>query len=293
MSEPVEQSGRVTTEAGASSSRVGIQAAASHSPPAGSGVPALSVASLVKSYPTLTAVRDLSFSVKPGQVLAMVGPNGAGKTTTMRCIAGILPATRGVISIGGADLAASPVDAKKRVAYVPDDPKLFDNLTVWEHLEFIAAAYELRAWELLANQWLERFELAPKRDTPTSELSRGMRQKIAVIAAYVREPAFIMLDEPMTGLDPRGIRTMKDSIREQARAGAGVMLSSHLLALVEDLCDALLIMHKGQRMFFGSVSEARAQFASQGDASLEEVFFRATEGNIAAQGDNSGAAPVA
>lgn len=244
-------------------------------------VPALDVADLIKSYPSLTAVRGLSFSVQPGQVLAMVGPNGAGKTTTMRCIAGILPPTQGVITVSGQSLREKPAEAKKRVAYVPDDPKLFDNLTVWEHLEFIAAAYELRNWELLANQWLDRFELSPKRDTPTSELSRGMRQKIAVIAAYVREPAFIMLDEPMTGLDPRGIRTMKDSIRERARAGAGVMLSSHLLALVEDLCDALLIMHKGQRMFFGTIAEARSQFAAQGDASLEDLFFRVTEGAAA------------
>lgn len=253
------------------------------------GVPALDVQNLVKSYATLTAVRGLSFRVMPGQVLAMVGPNGAGKTTTMRCIAGILPATQGIIAAGGFDLAKQPVEAKKRVAYVPDDPKLFDNLTVWEHLEFIASAYELRDWQLRANQWLERFELAPKRDTPTSELSRGMRQKIAVIAAYVREPAFIMLDEPMTGLDPRGIRTMKDSIREQARSGAAVMLSSHLLALVEDLCDALLIMHKGQLVFFGSVLEAREKFAAQGgDTSLEDVFFRATEG---ATPDPAAAAP--
>ncbi|GDY00236.1 multidrug ABC transporter ATP-binding protein [Phycisphaerae bacterium] len=245
-----------------------------------SGTLALDVNGLVKSYATLTAVRGLGFSVKPGQVLAMVGPNGAGKTTTMRCIAGILPATRGTIAVGGFDLEKQPVEAKRRVAYVPDDPKLFDNLTVWEHLEFIAAAYELKQWQPIADSWLERFELTPKRDTPTSELSRGMRQKIAVIAAYVREPAFIMLDEPMTGLDPRGIRTMKDSIRERSRAGAGVMLSSHLLALVEDLCDALLIMHKGQLVFFGTVMEARERFgvSQTGDSSLEDVFFRATEG---------------
>ncbi len=244
-----------------------------------SGTLALDVNGLVKSYATLTAVRGLGFSVKPGQVLAMVGPNGAGKTTTMRCIAGILPATRGTIAVGGFDLEKQPVEAKRRVAYVPDDPKLFDNLTVWEHLEFIAAAYELKQWQPIADSWLERFELTPKRDTPTSELSRGMRQKIAVIAAYVREPAFIMLDEPMTGLDPRGIRTMKDSIRERSRAGAGVMLSSHLLALVEDLCDALLIMHKGQLVFFGTVMEARERFgvSQTGDSSLEDVFFRATE----------------
>ncbi len=250
----------------------------SDTPAAPQAVPALQVDALIKSYPTLTAVRGLSFAVQPGQVLAMVGPNGAGKTTTMRCIAGILPPTQGAITIAGMSLETKPAEAKKRVAYVPDDPKLFDNLTVWEHLEFIAAAYELRDWQPLANQWLDRFELSPKRDTPTSELSRGMRQKIAVIAAYVREPAFIMLDEPMTGLDPRGIRTMKDSIRERVSAGAGVMLSSHLLALVEDLCDALLIMHKGQRMFFGTIAQARAQFAAQGDASLEDLFFRVTEG---------------
>lgn len=247
--------------------------------------PPLLVRGLVKSYPGLTAVNRLSFAVPAGQVLAMVGPNGAGKTTTMRCIAGILRPTVGQALIAGIDVEKQPARAKALLAYVPDDPKLFDTLTVWEHFDFIAAAYDLPStWTDLASQWLDRFELAPKRNTPASDLSRGMRQKVAVIAASIRAPALLMLDEPMTGLDPRGIRTMKDAIRQHAARGAGVVLSSHLLDLVEDLCDGLLIMHKGQSLFAGTVAQARAAFAPGGqeagqsrDASLEEVFFRATE----------------
>ncbi len=247
----------------------------------------LQVQSLIKSYPTLTAVRDLSFSIRAGEVMAMVGPNGAGKTTTMRCIAGVFPPTRGSITISGHDVVKDPVRAKQLLAYVPDDPRLFDTLTVDEHLDFIASAYRLRDWKPRADALLDRFELTPKRSSAVAELSRGMRQKAAIVCAYLHQPSLVMLDEPMTGLDPRGIRTIKESIRELAALGAAFLVSSHLLALVEDLCTTLLIVHQGRRVFFGPMQEARAAFASPAgdaggaDASLEEIFFRATEGPAA------------
>lgn len=235
-----------------------------------------------KIYQTTVAVAGLDFDVNPGDILGLVGPNGAGKTTTMRAICGIIPPTRGRLFVGGHDVTQEPIAAKRLLAYVPDDPKLFDALTVWEHLEFIAAAYRLTDFRDRAEELLQRFELTEKKDTIASELSRGMRQKTAVCCAYLHQPKAVLLDEPLTGLDPRGIRTMNESIREMAAAGVAFVVSSHLLSLVENLCNRLLILHKGRRLFFGDIAGARAAFAGDGaDASLEEVFFRATEGTPA------------
>jgi ABC-2 type transport system ATP-binding protein len=240
-------------------------------------VPPLEVIDYHKMYLNTVAVSGLSFSVRRGEILGLLGPNGAGKTTTMRAMCGIIPPTRGQLRVAGHDVMADPVGAKSRLAYIPDDPKLFDTLTIWEHLEFIASAYRLSEWKATAEQLLSRFELTPKRDTVAQDLSRGMRQKVAICCAYLHDPAAILLDEPMTGLDPRGIRTLKETIRERAAAGAAILISSHLLALVEDLCTHLLILHHGRSLFFGKVEEARTAFAAVGDTSLEDVFFRATE----------------
>ncbi len=229
-----------------------------------------------KTYQDVTAVSGLSFTVEPGQVLGLVGPNGAGKTTTIRAITGIIPPTEGTLTICGHDIVADPINAKQRLAYIPDDPQLFDLLTVYEHLMFSARVYGLSSQELeeRGNRLLARFELLDKRDTPASDLSRGMRQKVAISCAYLHEPKAILFDEPLTGLDPQAIRNLKNSIRERATAGASVMISSHLLSLVEDLCTHILILDKGQRRFFGSLQELRSEYS--GAESLEEVFFQAT-----------------
>jgi ABC-2 type transport system ATP-binding protein len=231
-----------------------------------------------KTYRDLTAVAGLSFHVASGAVLGLVGPNGAGKTTTLRTLAGIIPPTTGRLIVAGHDVVAEPVEAKRALAYVPDDPRLFDALTVWEHFEFIASAYDVKDYRPKGEEFLELFELTEKRDTITQELSRGMRQKVAVACAYLHDPRVILFDEPLTGLDPHGIRTLKASIKERAAAGAAIIVSSHLLSLVEDLCSDLLIVRKGQSLFMGPVSEARARFSQLGEgATLEEVFFRALE----------------
>ncbi|HET6251304.1 MAG TPA: ABC transporter ATP-binding protein [Tepidisphaeraceae bacterium] len=231
-----------------------------------------------KTYRDTVAVSGLTFQVRPGEILGLLGPNGAGKTTTMRAITGIIPPTRGQLIVAGHDVVSDPIAAKGALAYVPDDPKLFDSLTIWEHLEFVASAYHLSGWHDEAGRLLERFELTPKRDAVAQDLSRGMRQKVALCMAYLHSPKAILLDEPMTGLDPRGIRTLKETVVERARAGAAVLISSHLLALVEDLCTHLLILHLGKSLFFGKVEEARTAFSTvDADASLEELFFRATE----------------
>jgi ABC-2 type transport system ATP-binding protein len=231
-----------------------------------------------KVYPGTVAVEDLSFDVQPGQILGLLGPNGAGKTTTLRALCGIISPTRGHLHVAGHDVVADPVAAKRRLAYVPDDPRLFESLTVWEHLRFTAAIYQVPDWQPRGNELLDQFELADQRNKLAQELSRGMRQKVAICCAYLHEPGAILLDEPMTGLDPRGIRVMKQSIRQRAQSGAAVVVSSHLLALVQDLCTHLLILHRGQRRFFGPVDQARAAFAAMDtDPSLEDMFFRATE----------------
>lgn len=232
-----------------------------------------------KHYDGTVAVAGISFTVAAGEVLGLIGPNGAGKTTTMRALAGILTPTRGRLLVDGHDLAREPVAAKAALAYVPDDPRLFDQLTVWEHFRFIAAAYRLRGWEPAAEALLVRLELTEKRGALASELSRGMRQKVAIGCGYLHAPRAILLDEPLTGLDPRGIRTMKDTIREHAAAGAAIMVSSHLLSLVEDLCTTLLVLRRGRQVWHGPLAElGREADAAGRQESLEDVFFRLTEG---------------
>lgn len=231
-----------------------------------------------KTYDKTVAVEGISFRIQPGEILGLVGPNGAGKTTTMRALAGILAPTRGRLLIDGHDIVRDPIAAKSALAYVPDDPTLFESLTVWEHLQFVASAYRVRDWRPKAEQLLAQFELVPKRDALASELSRGMRQKVAISCGYLHDPRAILLDEPLTGLDPRGIRTMQDSIRVRAEAGAAVMVSSHLLSLVEDLCTTVLILHHGKMLLHGELVELRRTAAATGrHETLEELFFRLTE----------------
>jgi ABC-2 type transport system ATP-binding protein len=237
------------------------------------------VADYHKHYGDVIAVAGITFSVASGEVLGLVGPNGAGKTTTLRALAGILTPTRGRLSIAGHDLQSDPVAAKAALAYVPDDPRLFDQLTVWEHFRFIAGAYRLDGdWQPLAEDLLARFELGEKRGALASDLSRGMRQKLAIACGYLHRPRAILLDEPLTGLDPRGIRTMKDTIREHAAAGAAVIVSSHLLSLVEDLCTTLLVLRHGQMVWHGRLADLRREAEADGrKETLEDVFFRLTE----------------
>ncbi len=242
----------------------------------------IEVTGLCKAYDDRLAVRDLSFAVAAGEVLGLVGPNGAGKTTTLRAIAGIHPPTSGSLRVAGHDIAEEPVEAKSRLAMIPDDPQLFSSLTVWEHLEFIAQVYQVKDFAAAAEELLERFELLDRRDSLADALSRGMRQKVAVVCALLHKPDVLLLDEPMTGLDPRGIRTLFEAIRTRSVAGAAVVISSHLLGQIEQLCTKFLIMGEGTSLFFGSRDEiGHAMPGLRDDASLEEIFFQATEGGSA------------
>lgn len=230
-----------------------------------------------KVYDDTVAVSGLSFEVPAGAVLGMVGPNGAGKTTTMRAICGIIPPTQGQLSLAGFDIAKQPKLAKQCLAYIPDEPKLFDTLTVWEHLQFTASMYQVANFQPVAESLLTEFELIEKRDALCSELSRGMRQKVAICCGYLHSPTAILFDEPHTGLDPHAIRTMTESVKARAASGASVIVSSHLLSLVEDMCSHLLILSKGKALFCGTLEQARTQYPSMDDqSSLEEIFFHAT-----------------
>lgn len=232
-----------------------------------------------KNYGDTVAVAGISFSVAPGEILGLLGPNGAGKTTTLRALAGILSPTHGRLLLDDYDIVHQPVAAKSVLAYVPDDPQLFDRLTVWEHFRFMAAAYGLHEWKPRAEALLERLELTPKRHAPASDLSRGMRQKLAVGCGWLHRPRAVLLDEPFTGPDPRGIRTMKELIREHAADGAAIIVSSHLLSLFEDLIHTVLILHHGHILRHGRLSDLRSELVSTGgrQETLEELFFRLTE----------------
>jgi ABC-2 type transport system ATP-binding protein len=239
----------------------------------------IELAALSKSFGTFTAVRDLSFSIRAGEVLGLVGPNGAGKTTTLRVMAGIIPPTEGKILIGGHDIVAEPIQAKRQLAFFPDEPRLFDYLTVRQHLNFVARLYGVPDHESHAVPLLEELELADRADHLPGELSRGMKQKLAIACGLLHSPSVMIFDEPLTGLDPLGIRRMKDSIRRRSKEGAAIVLSSHLLHLLEEVCSHVLIMKKGQSIAYDTMAAVHARF-SNGDAnaSLEDVFIRATGG---------------
>jgi len=240
----------------------------------------IEISGLCKSFGDFAAVRDVSFGVQPGQVLGLVGPNGAGKTTTLRVMSGIIPPTRGSVRIGGHDIAEEPIQAKRQLAFFPDEPRLFDYLTVKQHLAFVARLYSVADHEARAQPLLEELEIADRANHLPGELSRGMKQKLAIACGLLHSPAVMIFDEPLTGLDPLGIRRMKDSILRRARDGAAIVLSSHLLHLLEEVCSHVLILKKGETIAYDTMAAVHARF-SDGDASasLEDVFIRATGGS--------------
>jgi len=242
-----------------------------------SGVELIEVRSLTKVYGTSAAVSDLSFRVEPGEILGLVGPNGAGKTTTLRCMVGIIPPTRGEIIICGHNLKSDPLGAKRVISFMPDEPRLFDYLTVAEHLQFTARIYGVSDHRAQADVLLRELELTDKAGALPGELSRGMKQKLVIACGLLHSPRILLFDEPLTGLDPLGIRRMKSTILKRAREGASVIVSSHLLHLVEELCDRILILKGGRKVIHGSLDEISGSLPElQEDANLEEIFLRIT-----------------
>jgi ABC-2 type transport system ATP-binding protein len=237
----------------------------------------IEVSGLGKRYGDFVAVRDLSFTVRPGEVVGLVGPNGAGKTTTLRSMAGIIPPSTGTVFIDGHDLLRDPIGAKRALAFFPDEPRLFDYLTVRQHLAFVARVYGVANHESIAQPLLDEFEIADKADELPAALSRGMKQKLAIACGLLHAPRVMFFDEPLTGLDPLGIRRMKNSILQRARAGAAILLSSHLLHLLEEVCTHVLILKRGTKIADGTLTQVTAQFSGgEANVSLEEIFIRAT-----------------
>jgi ABC-2 type transport system ATP-binding protein len=236
----------------------------------------IQVRELAKLYGTFTAVRSLSFDVGVGEVLGLVGPNGAGKTTTLRCLAGIIAPSRGTVAVAGHDIQREPIEAKRALAFIPDEPHLFDYLSVEEHLRFIARLYGVADVDARIPVLLDELELIEKRRSLPGELSRGMRQKLAIACGLLHSPSVLILDEPLTGLDPAGIRRMRETISARAAAGAAVILSSHLLHLVEELCSKLLVVRRGECVAYGTIDEIIAGRPELAGRSLEDVFLALT-----------------
>jgi ABC-2 type transport system ATP-binding protein len=250
----------------------------------------ISVERFTRSYssptgPTgsITAVDDLSFDIAAGEIVGLIGPNGAGKTTTLRALAGILRPTAGRIRIDGHDIVDEPIEAKRRLAFMPDEPHLFEYLTVREHLRLIGRLYGVPDVDRRGADLIRELELEGKEGALPGELSRGMRQKVVIACGLVRSATTLLFDEPLTGLDPIGIRRMRETIVARGRAGAAILLSSHLLHLVEEICSRVIIMDGGRKVADGTFAElaSRADLAAAG-SNLEQIFMRVTGRDAAA-----------
>jgi ABC-2 type transport system ATP-binding protein len=250
---------------------------------------ALAVEHLTRTYAgsaaaTFTAVDDLSFEAGSGEIVGLIGPNGAGKTTTLRTLAGILRPTSGRVTIDGHDIVADSIAAKRRLAFMPDEPHLFEYLTVEEHLRLIARLYTVEDFDARAGTLIEELELKGKERSLPGELSRGMRQKVVIACGLIRNATTLLFDEPLTGLDPVGIHRMRETIVARGRAGACVLVSSHLLHMVEEICTRVIIMDRGHKIADGTVAElaSRADLVAAG-SSLEQIFLRVTGRGTASQ----------
>ncbi len=237
----------------------------------------IQVEALTRTYGSFTAVDAISFGVAPGEIVGLIGPNGAGKTSTLRCLAGILRPTSGRIRIAGHDIVGDPLAARRALAFMPDEPHLFEYLTVEEHLRLVGRLFGVADVIARAAPLLEELELTGRERLLPGELSRGMKQKVVIACGLVRNPPVLLFDEPLTGLDPIGIRRMRETIVARGRAGAAVLVSSHLLHLVEEICTRVVIMDHGHKVADGSVADlaARADLAASG-SSLEQIFMRVT-----------------
>jgi len=244
------------------------------------------IENLVKTYDGFHAVAGLSLRVERGEILGLVGPNGAGKTSTLRCLAGILPRTSGRIELAGFDLDTQPVEAKRRLAFVPDEPHLFDHLTVQDHVRLFSRIYGVADGIERGAALLEAQDLAGVHLAFPAELSRGMKQKLLLACALLHRPEVLVFDEPLTGLDPASMRRTKRMIVETARAGAAIIVSSHMLHLVEEISDRVLILKQGKQVLEGPLDRIRAELLGAGaHADLEEIFLRATGADGAGEAD--------
>jgi ABC-2 type transport system ATP-binding protein len=229
----------------------------------------LAIEGLTKTFGEKKAVDNLTLHIRPGEICGFIGHNGAGKTTTLKSVCGILQFDSGKIFIDGASITDSPIECKRKIAYIPDNPDLYEFLPGVKYLNFIADVYNVPARERTEKirRYAELFELTEDLAQPISAYSHGMKQKLAVIAALMHDPKLMIMDEPFVGLDPKASHTLKELMRDICRAGGAIFFSSHVLEVVEKLCDSVAIIRQGALTAYGDTDKVR------GDASLESVFL--------------------
>ena len=234
---------------------------------------------IVKKFGDLTAVDDISLTVQRGEFFAVLGPNAAGKTTAIRMIAGLIKPTSGTAKVAGFDVQTESLEAKRRMAYVPDFPFLYEKLTPWEFLRFTGQVFRLPNSEIekRAQHLVPRFNLENFISKPIEGLSHGTRQRVAIVAALLHDPEVFVIDEPMVGLDPHHARVVKDILKERSvERGMTVFLSTHQLSVAEEMADRIGIIHRGKLVAVGTSEELRERAGTRGD--LEEAFLNITEG---------------
>ena len=229
----------------------------------------LKIEHLTKTFGDYAAVNDLSLRIAPGEIYGFIGHNGAGKTTTLRSVAGIQQFDRGEIFIDGHSVRTEPLECKRVLAYIPDNPDLYDFMTGIQYLNFIADIFGVSAEDRAGRirSRADTFELTDSLAQPISAYSHGMKQKLALIGAWLHEPKLILMDEPFVGLDPKASHILKEMMREHCDAGGAIFFSTHVLEVAEKLCDKVAIIRRGQLIRSGTMDEVR------GDDSLEEVFL--------------------
>jgi len=250
--------------------------------PASEAVFALQIRNLQKSF-SAPAVDDLSLTIRAGEFYALLGPNGAGKTTTLRMVAGLLEADAGDVSICGIDAFKDTIAAKRVLAWVPDEPMIYDKLTPLEYLEFVSGLWSLDAdfARFKADELLEQFGLGPHADERCQGFSKGMRQKVALAGALIHEPRLIILDEPLTGLDAGSARQVKSVLRGLVEKGVTVIMTTHILEVAERMADRIGIIAKGQLIAEGTLEELRPR-AGESGTSLEDIFLDIVNGSAEA-----------
>jgi ABC-2 type transport system ATP-binding protein len=242
----------------------------------------ISLTNLSKKYGDFTAVDDLDLDIAPGELFGFLGPNGAGKTTTIKMMVGLLRPDKGTAVMAGHDIMSEPVEAKREIGYVSDNPFLYEKLTGREFLEFIGDLWQMEEAKRDANilRYLDLFDLNEKADEFVKTYSHGMRQKIALASALIHEPSILLLDEPTVGLDPKSARLMKDLLRSFCDQRGTVFISTHILEIAERLCDRVGIIDKGKLIALGSLQDLRAK-TNKPKESLEDIFMKLTEDKIA------------
>lgn len=236
---------------------------------------------VTKRYGRKTAVDRLSMIVPGGELFALLGPNGAGKTTTIKMIVGLLRPTSGSVRVCGYESSVETREASRRIGYAPDEPYLYDKLTGREFLDFVGRMHSLDDVRAACERQIEEFELGEFIDELAENYSHGMKQRVALAAALLHRPAVLVVDEPMVGLDPRSARLVKDLLRRQASQGATIFMSTHTLALAEEIADRIGILHQGRLQCIGSLDELRTRFENR-PGNLEQMFLEVTSATSAA-----------